>query len=103
MDRICVWCGEPFETKYSTKIYCKPDCSIMAKASRVNPRAPGNVKSFKKQGEMIGHARRMIQAGHDMVEILESIASTFNVVDTICEHYYQEAKNRVEILEGVRT
>lgn len=103
MIRTCVGCGEQFETKYTTKVYCKPDCRIEAKALRVNPRARGYVKSFKKQGDMIGHARKMIQAGYDRVEILESIAQTFKVDDTICEHYYQEAKMRVEILEGGRS
>jgi len=102
MVKTCVGCGNKFETNYPRRVYCNDTCRIKAKALRVNPRAKNYVRSFQKQGEMIGHARRMIQAGHERIEILESIASTFHVSDTISENYYQQAKKRVEILERVR-
>lgn len=105
MDSICVGCGKEFSTLYATKIYCKVDCREAHKSMILleKPHTGTYIKDFREQGEMIGRARKMIQAGYTRLEILKTIASEYNVSKSLSENYYQEAKRRVEILEGVRT
>jgi hypothetical protein len=104
MTRTCAGCGKEFETKYPTKVYCNMGCRIDAKARKLleKPHSGTYIKDFMEQGKMIGHARKMIQEGYARVDILKSIASTFEVSISLSENYYQEAKRRVEIIEGVR-
>lgn len=104
MTRTCVGCGKEFSTLYATKVYCKPDCRMADKSQKrlEKPYSGTCIKDFREQGEMIGRARKMIQAGYPRLEILKTIAKEFNVSKSLSENYYQEAKSRVEILEGVR-
>jgi len=103
MTRTCVGCGKEFDTNFHTKVYCNMDCRIDAKARKLleKPHSGTYIKDFIEQGKIIGHARKMIQEGYARVDILKSIADTFEVSISLSENYYQEAKMRVEIIEGV--